>query len=92
MAPVFQRRLAIPLWTVTFFAVALTAPPTATLFLMPPATVFAVAAIGIAAIVFLMPRSIPTLRTALAPVRVLPSSRRDHEATHSPAERRGGTP
>jgi hypothetical protein len=92
MALVFQRRLAIPLWTVAFFAVALTAPPTATLFLMPPATVFAIAAVGIAAIVFLMPGSIAPLRTSLAPVRVLPSSRRAHEATHSPTERLGGTP
>ena len=92
MAPVFQRRLAIPLWTVAFFVVALTAPPTATLFLMPPATVFAIAAVGIAAIVFLMPGSIAPLRTSLAPVRVLRSSRRDHEATLSPAKRLGGTP
>jgi hypothetical protein len=77
MALVFQRRLAIPLWAVAFFAVALTAPPTATLFLMPPTTVFAIAAVGIAAIVFLMPRSIPWLRTSRALDRVLPSGHRD---------------
>ena len=59
MAFVFQRRLAIPLWAVAFFTVALTAPPTATPFLMLPTTVFAIAAVGIAAIVFLMPNSIP---------------------------------
>ena len=77
MAFVFQRRLAIPLWAAAFFAVALTAPPTATLFLMPPTTVFAIAAVGMAAIVFLMPGSMPSLRTSCAPVRVLPSGRRD---------------
>jgi hypothetical protein len=44
---------------------------------MPPATTFAIAAVGIAAIVFLMPGSIPWLRTSRAPVRVLPSRHRD---------------
>ena len=77
MALVFQRRLAIPLWAAVFFAVALTAPPTATLFLMPPTTVLAIAAVGIAAIVFLMPGSIPRLGTAPTLVRVLPSGHRD---------------
>ena len=77
MAFVFQRRLAIPLWAIACFTVALTAPPTATLFLMPPTTVFAIAAVGMAAIVFLMPGSMPSLRTSCAPVRVLPSGRRD---------------
>ena len=77
MAFVFQRGLAIPLWAIACFTVALTAPPTATLFLMPPTTVFAIAAVGMAAIVFLMPGSIPSLRTSCAPVRVLPSGRRD---------------
>jgi hypothetical protein len=70
MALVFQRRLAIPLWAVAFFTVALTAPPTATLFMMPPTTVFAIAAVGIAAIVFLMPGAIPWLRTSRALVCV----------------------
>ena len=77
MAFVFQRRLAIPLWAAAFFAVALTAPPTATLFLMPPTTVFAIAAIGVAAIVLLMPGRIPWLRTSPAPARVLPSKPRN---------------
>jgi len=76
MAFVFQRRLAVPLWAIAFFTVALTAPPTATLFVMPPITVFAIAAVGIA-IVFLMPGSSPWLRTSRAPVRVLPSRLRD---------------
>jgi len=77
MAFVFQRRLAIPLWAIAFFTVALTAPPTATWFLMPTATVFAIAAVGIAAIVFLTPGSIPWLRTSRALDRVLLSGHRD---------------
>jgi hypothetical protein len=77
MALVFQRGLAIPVLAVAFFTVALTAPPTATLFLMPSTTVLAIAAVGIAAIVFLMPGPIPWLRTSRALVRVLPSGHRD---------------
>jgi hypothetical protein len=77
MAFAFQRRLTVPLWAIAFFTVALTAPPTSTLFLMPPITVFAIAAVGIAAIVFLVPGSIPWLCASRAPVRVLPSRLRD---------------
>ena len=77
MAFVLQRRLAIPLWAAAFFAVALTAPPTATLFLMPPTTVLAIAAVGIGAIVFLIPGSIPWLRTSRAVVRAIASRHRD---------------
>lgn len=77
MAFVFQRRLAVPLWAIGFFTVALTAPPSATLFLMSPITVFAIAAVGIAAIAFLMPGSIPWKRTSRAPVRVFPSRHPD---------------
>jgi hypothetical protein len=77
MAFVFQRRLALPLWAVAFFTVALTSQPSPTLFLMPPITAFAIAAVGIAAIVFLMPGSIPWLRTSRAPVRILPSRHGD---------------
>lgn len=72
MAFVFQRRLALPLGAIAFFTVALTAQATPTLFLMPPITVFAIAGVGIAAILFLMPGSLPWLRTSCAPVRVLP--------------------
>ena len=78
MASVFHRRLAIPLWAIAFFAVALTAPPTATLFMMPATTVLAIAAAGIAAIIFLMPGPILWLRTPRARVRVAPSRHRDH--------------
>ena len=73
MAFVFQRRLAIRLWAVAFFTVALISPPTATAFTMPLTTVFAITAVGIAAILFLMPRPIPCLRTSQALVRFLPS-------------------
>ena len=69
MAIVFQRRLAIPLWAIALFMLALTAPPSGTLFLMPPTTVFAIAAIGVAAIVLLMPGRIPWLRTSRAAAR-----------------------
>jgi hypothetical protein len=78
MALVFYRWLAMPLWAIAFFTVALTAPPPATLFLMPPTTLFVIAAIGIAAIVFSMPGAIPWLRTSRALVRIRPSGHRDH--------------
>ena len=78
MALVFRRRLAIPLWVVAFFTVALTASPPAMLFPMPPATVVVIAAVGIAAIVFSMPGAFPWLRTPRAPVRARPSGHRDH--------------
>jgi hypothetical protein len=77
MALVFQRRLAIPLWAIALLTLALTTPPSGTLFLMPPTTVFAIAAIGVAAIVLLRPGAIPWLRTSRALVRVLPSGHRD---------------
>ena len=77
MAFVFQRRLAVPLWAIAFFAVALTAPPPTALFLMPPTTLFVIATVGLAAIVFSMARAMPWLRTSLALARVRPSGHRD---------------
>ena len=77
MAFVFHRRLAIPLWAVAFFTVALTAPPPATLFPMPPTALFVIAAVGIAAIVYSMRGAIPWLRTSRSLVPVLPSRHRD---------------
>ena len=76
MAFVFQHRLAIPLCAIAFFTVALTAPPTATLSQTTPTTVFAIAAVGIAAIVFLMSGSSPWLRTSRALLRAIPSRHR----------------
>jgi hypothetical protein len=76
MAFVFYRRLAMPLWAIAFFTVALAAPPTATLFVLPSTIAFAIAAVGIAAIVFLMQGPIPWLRTSRGLVRVLPYGHR----------------
>ena len=69
MAVVFQRRLAIPVWVTAFLAVALTVPTSATLLLMPAITVFALAFLGIAATVFLMPELSPWSRPAVALAR-----------------------
>jgi hypothetical protein len=73
MAFEYQGRMAIPLWAVAFITVALTAPPTATLFLLPPTTVFAIAAVGIATIFVMMPDAITRLRPSRSPARVAPS-------------------
>jgi hypothetical protein len=56
MAFVFQRRLATPLWAMAFFAVALTAAPSATLFL--------VMALGIAVMAFTMLGLVRWLRSS----------------------------
>ena len=87
MGLVFHRRLAIPLWAIAFFTVALTAPPPTTLFLMPPTTLFVIAVVGIAAIIFTMPGVVPWLRTARSLVRVLPSLA-DQSSPLGSAERR----
>lgn len=62
MAFVFHRRLALPLWAMAFFAVALTAPPRTTLFLM---------VLGIALMAFTMLGSAPWLRSSPSGVQVL---------------------
>ena len=77
MALVFHRRLVIPLCAIAFFAVALTARPPPTLFRIPPTTLFVIAALGVAAVVFLMPGALPRLRTSRALVRVRRSGHRD---------------
>ena len=77
MAFVFHRRLAIQLWAIAFFTVALAAPPPATPFLIPPTTLFVIAAVGLAAIVLSMPGAIPWLHRSRALVRVGPSGHRD---------------
>ena len=66
MAFVFHRRLAIQLWAIAFFTVALAAPPPATPFLIPPTTLFVIAAVGIAAIVLSMTGAIPWLHRSRA--------------------------
>lgn len=50
----------------------MTVPPSATRFLTPT-TLFAIAAVGIAAIVLLMPRAITYVRPSRSLVRVVPS-------------------
>ena len=72
MAIMFHRRLAIPLWAIAFFTVALTARPRATLLLIPPTTLFAIALAGMAVLVFAMPRAFPWLRTSRSLARVKP--------------------
>jgi hypothetical protein len=90
MAFLFHRRLAVPLWAIAFFAIALIPPPpTATLFLLPSTILFAITGVGIAAIVSLMPRPIPWLRTCRAVVRVLPCGQRDHLADYRMTSARG---
>lgn len=69
MALIFHRRLAIPLWTIAFFTVALAAPPPATL-LLPPITLLVIALGGIPVILFAMPRAFPWLRTSRSLARV----------------------
>jgi hypothetical protein len=56
MALVFHRGLALPLWAMVFFAVALTASP--------PATPLLIAVLGIAVIIFAVGGLVPQLRTA----------------------------
>jgi hypothetical protein len=80
MGLVFHRRLALPLWAILFFTVALTAPSPATLLLMPPTTLFAIAVLAIAANIFTMPGVVPWLRTARSVVRAVPSRHR-HKTT-----------
>jgi hypothetical protein len=56
MALVVHRRLAIPLWALAFFTVALTAPP--------PARLSLITVLGIAVIAFTMRGLIPWLRAS----------------------------
>jgi hypothetical protein len=63
MALVFHRGLALPLWAAVFFAVALTASP--------PATPFLIAVLGIAVIIFAVGGLVPQLRAARSVVHVV---------------------
>jgi hypothetical protein len=78
MAFVFERRLAIPLSAIALFAVALTTPPPTMSLRIPPTTLFAIAAVAIAAIVFSMSGAMPWSRVSRAVARVRPSAHRDH--------------
>jgi hypothetical protein len=68
MALVFHRGLALPLWAAVFFAVALTASP--------PATPFLIAVLGIAVIIFAVGGLVPQLRTARSVVHVVTHKQR----------------
>jgi len=68
MALVFARRLAIPLWAIAFFTVALTASPP---------TLFVIAVVGIALFVLTVPSAIPWLRSSRSLVPVRPFRHRD---------------
>jgi hypothetical protein len=70
---VLHRRVPILLSAVAFFTVAFTTPPPATLFLMPPATMVAMAAVGIAAILSMVPGAMIRWRASRSAVRVAPS-------------------
>jgi hypothetical protein len=63
MALVFHRGLALPLWAMVFFAVALTASP--------PATPFLIAVLGIAVIAFMVGGLVLQLRKARSVVHVV---------------------
>jgi hypothetical protein len=70
MAFVFHRRLAIPLWAIAFFAVALTAPP--------PAALSLIVLVGIGVITFTISGLIPfpSLRASSSVVQVLSTGTR----------------
>jgi hypothetical protein len=86
---VYHHRLAKPVWAIAFFTVALAASPSATPFLMPPTTLFVIAALGIALIVLTMPDGIPRLHTSRSRVRVLPP--RDGSKTTAAPSKAAGT-
>lgn len=66
MGLVLYRRLAVPLWAIVVFTVALSAPPPTTLFLIPPSTLLAIALLGIAVIIFTAPVHGARSRSAVA--------------------------
>ena len=86
MARVFHRRLAIPLWAMVFFTVALAAPPPATLLLMPSTALFAIALVGTAVLIVRMPRAFAWSRPSRSVARVNPSTYRDKATAGSPMD------
>ena len=70
MASVFHRQVTIPLWAVAFFAVALTAPP--------PATLSLIAVLGLTAIAFTTTGLVPWLRCSCAVASVRSQRLRHH--------------
>ena len=90
MALLFQRRLAIPLWAITFVTIALAVPPPNTLFLVPPTTLFVLAVVAIALLIFAIPGAVPWLRTSRSVVRVPPPGR-DRDKTRAEITLTAGT-
>ena len=74
MARVFYRSLAIPLWTMVFFAAALASQPPATRLQVPSNTLFVVALLGIAVLVATMPGAFPWSRPSRLLARLNPST------------------
>jgi hypothetical protein len=71
MALAFRRRLAVPLWMIVFFTVAVTAAP--------PASLFLIAVLGISVIAFIIGGLVPKLRAARSVVHVV-----SHRQRHGP--------
>jgi hypothetical protein len=82
MALMLHRRLAIPLWAIAFFTVALAALPP-TLLLMPRITLFVMALAGIAVLAFAKPGAFPWLRPSRSLAGVRPSIHRDEASAGS---------
>lgn len=76
MGLLVHRSLAIPLSAIALLTVALAAPAAATQLLVPPATVFVVAALGIAAMGFFALGAIPIVRASRVLVPIPPSDQR----------------
>jgi hypothetical protein len=70
MASVLHRRVTIPLWAMAFFAVALTAPP--------PATLSLIAVFALTAIAFTTPGLVPWLRCSWSVASVRSQRLRHH--------------
>ena len=75
MALVFHRGLALPLWAMVFFAVALTASP--------PATPFLMAVLGIAVFIFAVGGLVPHLRSVVHLVTHKQRRRRSAALAHA---------
>jgi hypothetical protein len=85
MARVFHRRLAMPLWAMALFIVALAAQSPAGLLMMPSTTLFVLALVGTAVLVVTAPRAFPLWRLACSGARVNPSAYRDRAIAQSVA-------
>lgn len=83
MAFVFAPRVGIPLWTMTFVMVVITAPLSTPMLQMSPTPLFVIAVAGIALLGFAMPAALPWLRASRSLMRVPPP--RHMARTHAAA-------